>query len=210
MRLRSSRISRAPTAPLPGRRFPFTGAPPGRPRRCWIATEVAPQSPPRLRTRNSLGAFPRPQPRPSLCRNRDFSERHRRRWAPRRRHLARAKRALASFPAASRQATLHADAPHAGYYPGPRPTPGRNLGPPRGKGPRPHAIAARPRPLTPSSNPQLGAASHHQELHRCAIRGFLGPHSDACGGLEYCATPIRQYSIRQPSGAPVHHRRPAA
>ncbi len=81
----------------------------------------------------------------------------------------------------SRQATLHTApaAPHAGS------TPSRScrlygnhaLGPPRRRGQRLHAIADRPVSLTPSTNPPLGVESQHQELHRCALDGFLGPSS---------------------------------
>ena len=48
---------------------------------------------------------------------------------------------------------------------------------PRRMGQRPHAIAARPAFLTPSIHPRLGVGSKHQELHRCALNGFLGPFS---------------------------------
>ncbi|MBS4025375.1 MAG: hypothetical protein KGZ96_06835 [Clostridia bacterium] len=34
-----------------------------------------------------------------------------------------------------------------------------------------------PSPLTPSTNPRLGVGSQHQELHRYALNGFLGPPS---------------------------------
>ena len=50
-------------------------------------------------------------------------------------------------------------------------------GPPRKLGQRPHAIADRPSSLTPSTNPRLGVSSQHQELHRYALDGFLGPPS---------------------------------
>lgn len=49
--------------------------------------------------------------------------------------------------------------------------------PPRERGLRPHAIADRPQPLTPSISSRLGVSSQHQELHRCALDGFLGPPS---------------------------------
>jgi len=55
---------------------------------------------------------------------------------------------------------------------------GHALESPRKQGPRLHAIAGRPAPLTPSSNPRLGVESHHQGLHRCALSGFLGPASE--------------------------------
>lgn len=48
---------------------------------------------------------------------------------------------------------------------------------PRGKGQLSHAIAGRPALLTPSIDPRLGVVSLHQELHRCALNGFLGPPS---------------------------------
>jgi len=51
------------------------------------------------------------------------------------------------------------------------------LGPPRGWGQRPHALVGRPTPLTPSTDPRLGVSSQHQELHWCALDGFLGPPS---------------------------------
>lgn len=51
------------------------------------------------------------------------------------------------------------------------------LEPPRMKGHRLHAIVDRPSSLTPSTSPQLGVESQHQELHRCARDGFLGPPS---------------------------------
>ena len=49
--------------------------------------------------------------------------------------------------------------------------------PPRERGQRPYAITDRPIPLTPSTSSQLGVSSRHQELHRCALDGFLGPPS---------------------------------
>jgi hypothetical protein len=52
------------------------------------------------------------------------------------------------------------------------------LGSPRRRGLRLHAIADRPTTLTPSTNPRLGVGSQHQELHRCALDGFLGPPSE--------------------------------
>ncbi|WP_156925021.1 hypothetical protein [Caldicoprobacter faecalis] len=48
-------------------------------------------------------------------------------------------------------------------------------------GQRPHAFADRPPSLTPSTNPRLGVESQHQELHRCALDGFLGPSSKLAG-----------------------------
>jgi hypothetical protein len=50
-------------------------------------------------------------------------------------------------------------------------------GPPRRQGPRLHAVVDRPAFLTPSNDPRLGFGSRHQELHRCARDGFLGPPS---------------------------------
>lgn len=52
------------------------------------------------------------------------------------------------------------------------------VGSPRKQGQRPHAVADRPTPLTPSTNPQLGVESQHQGLHRCARGGFLAPPSE--------------------------------
>ncbi len=49
------------------------------------------------------------------------------------------------------------------------------LGPPRRQGQRLHAIVDRPSSLTPSTSPRLGVESQHQELHRYAGDGFLGP-----------------------------------
>ena len=51
------------------------------------------------------------------------------------------------------------------------------LGSPRKRGQRPHALVGRPTSLTPSTSSQLGVSSQHQELHRCALNGFLGPSS---------------------------------
>ena len=47
-----------------------------------------------------------------------------------------------------------------------------------GLGQRPHAFADRPNSLTPSTSPRLGVSGQHQELHRCALYGFLGPSSE--------------------------------
>ena len=38
-----------------------------------------------------------------------------------------------------------------------------------------HAIAKRPKALTPSTNPRLGVESKHQELHRCALQRIFRP-----------------------------------
>jgi len=48
-------------------------------------------------------------------------------------------------------------------------------GPPRKRGPRPHAIVDRPATLTPSISPRLGVESQHQELHRCALWRIFRP-----------------------------------
>ncbi len=67
--------------------------------------------------------------------------------------------------------------PNAGLPPSHnRPTrPGHRLGPPRSKGLYPHAFAGCPRSLTPSPNARLGVERQRQELHRCALGGFLAP-----------------------------------
>jgi hypothetical protein len=67
------------------------------------------------------------------------------------------------------------------------------VGSPREQGQRPHAIADRPTPLTPSTNPQLGVESQHQGLHRCARSGFLAPPS----GPEWPTRILRHPSITQ-------------
>ena len=96
----------------------------------------------------------------------------------------------------SRQATLHAthDSVHrlAGSYQArtrrgfrnrSSQTSSHNTRSPRKPGRMLHAIGARPRSLTPSTHPKLGAKSRHQGLHRCALhrifRPYLGTgHSD--------------------------------
>ena len=77
----------------------------------------------------------------------------------------------------SRQATLYTACyrntgliPSSGFI-------NHQFGPPRKLGHRPHAIADRPSSLTPSTSPQLGVGSQHQELHRYALNGFLAPPS---------------------------------
>jgi len=48
-------------------------------------------------------------------------------------------------------------------------------GPPRQLGQRLHAFVDRPRVLTPSINPGLGAPSQHKELHRYALWRIFRP-----------------------------------
>lgn len=48
-------------------------------------------------------------------------------------------------------------------------------GPPRKSGQRPHAFVDRPKSLTPSIDPRLGASSQHKELHRCALWRIFRP-----------------------------------
>ena len=71
--------------------------------------------------------------------------------------------------------TAHSFGPHTGssqpvalHHP---------TGSPRSQGQRLHAFVDRPNFLTLSTNPRLGVSSQHQELHRCALSGFLGPPS---------------------------------
>lgn len=145
--------------------------------------------------------FPRRRrPCPSLCCSPSFSP-HRRifgRVRPsaciRRSRLGHFK---AGYTAPSTESkydrTAYTYAPSAGSHPSRKPT-GRG---PRtwvsaGGGPRPHAIADRPAPLTPSTNHRLGVVSQHQGLHRCALDGSLGPSSGT-------AAPTR--ILRHPSSA---------
>src|SRR5699024_276567 len=48
-------------------------------------------------------------------------------------------------------------------------------GPPRYSGQRPHAFVDRPKTLTPSIYPRLGASSQHKELHRSALQRIFSP-----------------------------------
>src|SRR5699024_11013344 len=63
-------------------------------------------------------------------------------------------------------------------------------GPPRLMGQRPHAFVDRPKTLTPSINPRLGASSQHMELDRCALWRIFRPDF-RIGGL----TRILHHSI---------------
>ena len=51
------------------------------------------------------------------------------------------------------------------------------VGPPRQLGRDLHAVASRPKALTPSNSPNLGKRSHHQKLHRYALRRYFTPVS---------------------------------
>src|SRR5699024_1271949 len=63
-------------------------------------------------------------------------------------------------------------------------------GPPRKSGLRPHAFVDRPKTLTPSIDPRLGASGQHKELHRCALWRIFRP-AFRSGGL----TRILHHSI---------------
>jgi hypothetical protein len=76
-----------------------------------------------------------------------------------------------------------------GYFVGTRPP---SRGSPRRKGPRLHAIVDRPPSLTPSADPRLGVGKWHQELHRCALSGFLGPPSVMVRPTQDTAPPTSQ------------------
>jgi len=160
-----------------------------------IATKSALQSPPGLTRVNSLGVFP-DSPHPSLslfCRTGFMRQPD---------PVPLAEGAVSFHPQFplphARQATLHASRrcpitsimiqnrpAYAGSFPGPRHKSGgtgrRRIvraarpGPPRKRGPRPHAVADRPASLTPGVNPRLGVESQHQELHRCALRRIFRP-----------------------------------
>jgi hypothetical protein len=75
----------------------------------------------------------------------------------------------------SRQATLHTALTGTACRYNPSRSFTHVLGPPRRQGQRLHAIVDRPSSLTPSTSPRLGVESQHQELHRYAGDGFLGP-----------------------------------
>ena len=42
-----------------------------------------------------------------------------------------------------------------------------------------HAVASRPKTLTPSNSPNLGKRSRHQKLHRYALRRYFTPASES-------------------------------
>lgn len=53
------------------------------------------------------------------------------------------------------------------------------IGSPRKLGRGLHAVASRPKTLTPSNSPNLGKRSHHQKLHRYALRRYFTPASES-------------------------------
>jgi len=63
-------------------------------------------------------------------------------------------------------------------------------GPPRLMGQRPHAFVDRPKTLTSSTDPRLGASSRHKKLHRYALWQIFSP-AFRIGGL----TRILHHSI---------------
>ena len=74
--------------------------------------------------------------------------------------------------------TQHKDAPHKQVSP--RSVEGFHVyrvGSPRQLGRDLHAVASRPKALTPSNSPDLGKRSHHQKLHRYALRRYFTPVS---------------------------------
>lgn len=42
-----------------------------------------------------------------------------------------------------------------------------------------YAVTSRPKSLTPSNSPDLGKRSHHQKLHRYALRRYFTPASES-------------------------------
>ena len=53
------------------------------------------------------------------------------------------------------------------------------VGSPRKLGRVSYAVTSRPKSLTPSNSPDLGKRSHHQKLHRYALRRYFTPASES-------------------------------
>ena len=88
--------------------------------------------------------------------------------------------------------TQHFYTPHIRFHPSQQTdvTPIHRVGSPRRLVRDLHAVASRPKSLTPSNSPNLGKRSRHQKLHRYALRRYFTPASESVRSDQNTAPPL--------------------